>query len=140
MTTDIITLSDIIGAESEAPLVMREVSQLLTDSRSLSEAEGTLFFALRTGNNEGSKYIPGLYAAGVRDFVIDKDMPVAQGDYPEANILRVDDSLDALQKIGAWVRSLAKVTEVIGITGSTGKTTLKEWLYQALFTSAEVVS
>lgn len=139
MTTDIITLSDIIGAKSEAPLVKREISQLLTDSRSLLEAEGTLFFALRTGKNEGSKYIPGLYAAGVRDFVIDKDMPVAHSDYPEANILIVDDTLDALQTIGAWVRGMAKNTEVVGITGSTGKTTLKEWLYQALFTSAEVV-
>lgn len=139
MITDIITLSAIIGAESEVPLKAMEINQLLTDSRSLSKAEGTLFFALRTGNNEGSRYIPGLYAAGVRNFVIDENMVINRTDYQEANILRVKDTLCALQRIGAWVRELAKSAEVIGITGSAGKTTLKEWLYQSLFTSTEIV-
>lgn len=138
MTTDILTLSKVIGAEYTSPLIPRQICRLLTDSRSFLEADGTLFFALRTGSNEGSKYIPELYAAGGRDFVIDKEMSISRADYPEANILCVDDTLIALQKAGAWVREQSRA-EVVGITGSAGKTTLKEWLYQALFSNADVM-
>ena len=86
---------------------------LLTDSRQLgAEPEATLFFAIKTEKNDGAKYIPELQAKGVRAFV-------------------TDDAIQALQDLAAYVRSQFHGT-VIGITGSNGKTVVKEWLYQLL--------
>ena len=69
------------------------ISFLLTDSRSLSFPEETLFFALRTKRNDGHKYIEELYNRGVRNFVVD----TAQPEYEGANFLIVKDTLAALQ-------------------------------------------
>ena len=90
-----------------------EIKHLLTDSRQLgAEPEKTLFFALKTAKNDGAKYIPELQAKGVQAFV-------------------TGDALSALQTLAAYVRSQFTGT-VIGITGSNGKTVVKEWLYQLL--------
>lgn len=90
-----------------------DIRYLLTDSRQLgTEPESTLFFAIKTEKNDGAKYIPELQAKGVRAFV-------------------KEDALDALQDLAAYVRSHFTGT-VIGITGSNGKTVVKEWLYQLL--------
>lgn len=90
-----------------------EIRYLLTDSRQLgSEPEKTLFFAIKTEKNDGAKYIPELEKKGVRAFV-------------------TGDALAALQLLAAHVRSRFNGT-VIGITGSNGKTVVKEWLYQLL--------
>ena len=92
-----------------------EIRHLLTDSRLLAkndEAERTLFFAIKTEKNDGAKYIPELQAKGVKAFV-------------------TGDALAALQALAAYVRSQFHGT-VIGITGSNGKTVVKEWLYQLL--------
>ena len=89
------------------------IRHLLTDSRQLgAEPEATLFFAIKTDKNDGAKYIPELRAKGVRAFV-------------------TDDAVNALQDLAAYVRSQFNGT-VIGITGSNGKTVVKEWLYQLL--------
>lgn len=89
-----------------------EIHHLLTDSRQLKSPQDTLFFALKTDKNDGAKYIPELQEKGVNAFV-------------------TGDSLAALQALAAYVRSQFTGT-VIGITGSNGKTVVKEWLYQLL--------
>ena len=90
-----------------------DIRHLLTDSRQLgAEPEKTLFFAIKTAKNDGAKYIPELESKGVKAFV-------------------TGDALAALQALAAHVRDQFKGT-VIGITGSNGKTVVKEWLYQLL--------
>ncbi len=90
-----------------------DIRYLLTDSRQLgAHPEQTLFFAIKTAKNDGAKYIDELYAKGVRVFVR-------------------ENSLDALQALATYVRSQFQGV-VIGITGSNGKTVVKEWLYQLL--------
>ena len=107
------------------------VSYLLTDSRSLTVPEETIFFALRTEAGDGHNYIPDLYEKGVRNFVVSSDyfpLPDCQG----ANYLNVASPLDALQALATYHRRRFRELPVIGITGSRGKTTVKEWLYQLL--------
>ena len=107
-----------------------EVSWLLTDSRSLCFPEDTLFFALETRRNDGHRYVPELYRRGVRSFVVGrlpKDLPA----YPGANFLQVVSPLKALQRLAERHREAFGVP-VVGITGSNGKTVVKEWLYQLL--------
>ena len=89
-----------------------EIRHLLTDSRQLKSPQDTLFFAIKTGKNDGANYIPELQSKGVQAFV-------------------TGDALAALQALAAYVRSQFTGT-VIGITGSNGKTVVKEWLYQLL--------
>lgn len=109
-----------------------EVVRLLTDSRQLTgEAGKTLFFALRTEKNDGAKYIGDLYDKGVRAFVVQADYAEADR-FPDAAFLYVEDTLCALQDLAAWKRSLYPHAKVIGITGSNGKTVVKEWLYELL--------
>ena len=111
-----------------------DVSFLLTDSRSLCFPEETLFFALRTNRSDGSQYVAELYRNGVRNFVLNRDSWSARtdiSDFPEANFLVVDDTLRALQRLAAFHRSAFSVP-VVGITGSNGKTMVKESLYQLL--------
>ncbi|MBR6284955.1 MAG: bifunctional UDP-N-acetylmuramoyl-tripeptide:D-alanyl-D-alanine ligase/alanine racemase [Muribaculaceae bacterium] len=107
------------------------VSQLLTDSRSLTYAPETLFFALRTSNDDGHHYVADLYEQGVRNFVVDSMAEIPTGLTDMANFLLVDNTLDALQTLATYHRRRFNIP-VIGITGSRGKTTVKEWLYQLL--------
>ncbi len=108
------------------------VVHLLTDSRKLSQPAGTVFFAVRGKYNDGHQYLPQLYAQGVRAFVVEQGEPGELATrYPEANILLVESSLEALQQLAAWHRSQFSIP-VIGVTGSNGKTIVKEWLSQLL--------
>ena len=107
------------------------VSQLLTDSRSLTQPDETIFFALRTEAGDGHNYIHDLYNKGVRSFVVDNDY-YALPEYADANYIAVDSPLDALQTLATFHRRRFRELPVIGITGSRGKTTVKEWLYQLL--------
>ena len=113
------------------------ISELLTDSRSLTYPAVTLFFALRTKNNDGHRYIAELYDRGVRNFVVESldDIPWKE---MNANILVVDDTLAALQAIATFHRRRFNIP-VISITGSRGKTTVKEWLYQLLCLDYNIV-
>lgn len=129
MTYSIGDIAQIIGADS-ASLRQASVEHLLTDSRSLAYPDTTLFFAIQSATNNGARYIPGLYAAGVRNFVVAKSEPLPQ-QCDEANFLRVDSPIDALHRLAAWHRAKFDIP-VIGITGSHGKTTLKEWLNMLL--------
>ncbi|MCJ8164726.1 bifunctional UDP-N-acetylmuramoyl-tripeptide:D-alanyl-D-alanine ligase/alanine racemase [Pontibacter sp. E15-1] len=108
------------------------IIHLLTDSRKLSQPAGTLFFAIRGRYNDGHKYLHQLYLQGVRQFVVEQgDAAELRQRYPEANLLQVPDSLAALQQLAAWHRSRFQIP-VVGITGSNGKTIVKEWLAQLL--------
>jgi alanine racemase len=112
------------------------ILHLLTDSRTLSEVNGTLFFAIPTKRNTGCRYIDDLYQQGVRNFVVPSDCDIH---LPEANLWRVDDVLLALQRIAAAHRSLFSIP-VVGITGSNGKTIVKDWLVQLLSPEHRIVS
>ena len=113
------------------------IDWLLTDSRSLAFPETTLFFALRTPVGDGHKYIPDLYRRGVRNFVVGTVPDNYETDYPNANFLRVLSPLKALQRLAERHRE-EYVLPVIGITGSNGKTVVKEWIYQLLMLSMNV--
>ena len=112
-----------------------DIAHLLTDSRLLgSEPEATLFFALKTQKNDGAHYIPQLIERGVRCFVLTEEQyhTTLHHTTPHHTILLlVEDTLAALQQLAAYKRSLYH-GPVIGITGSNGKTVVKEWLYQLL--------
>ncbi len=109
-----------------------EINYLLTDSRQLGAyPEQTLFFALHTDKNDGANYIPDLYIKGVRAFVVTEEQYKVQGTKHDAQWIIVVDVLRALQDLAAYKRSLYNCP-VIAITGSNGKTIVKEWLYQLL--------
>ena len=112
-----------------------DIAHLLTDSRQFgSEPEATLFFALKTQKNDGAHYIPQLIERGVRCFVLTEEQyhTTLHHTTPHYTILLVvEDTLAALQQLAAYKRSLYH-GPVIGITGSNGKTVVKEWLYQLL--------
>ena len=114
------------------------VRWLLTDSRSLCFPEETLFFALKTQRNDGHRYIDDLYRRGVRMFVVEQVPEHFDTRYPDANFLRVPQTLAALQRLAERHRDEFDVP-VVGITGSNGKTMVKEWLYQLLLPSQKIV-
>ena len=120
-----------IAERCSAPLPLENptITSLLTDSRSLIEPEGTLFFAIPTSGNDGHKYIADLYRRGVRNFVVNR-IPDALTDKQDINWLVVPDTVLALQRAAARFPSFKG--EIIAITGSRGKTTLKEWIFQLM--------
>lgn len=129
MSNTIEEITNIIGAERVGNVQAR-IDWLLTDSRSLCFPEETLFFALKTKRNDGHKYIGELYERGVRNFVV-SDLPDNISDYKDSNFLKVAKPLKSLQKLAARHRDLFDIP-VIGITGSNGKTVVKEWIYHII--------
>ena len=129
-------VAKIIGSKSNV-LHDDAITMLLTDSRTVSFPEQSLFFALRTKTNDGHKYIPELYKLRVRNFVV-SEMPTSTDMYADANFLLVKDPLRALQQLAAHHRKKFEIP-VIGITGSNGKTIVKEFLYQLLHTEFNIV-
>lgn len=136
MNYSIKEIAGIIGAKNDK-LADSTISILLTDSRRLSFPEQSLFFAIRTKTNDGHKYIPELYKLRVRHFVVSEIPPTAEA-MPEANFLVVKDPVKALQKLAACHRKRFDIP-VIGITGSNGKTIVKEFLYQLLRSEFNIV-
>lgn len=106
------------------------IEHLLIDSRRLIFPETSLFFALQGPRRNGHSFIYWLYTKGVRSFVV-SEAPDNIASMPEANILHVPDTLQALQALAAHHRRQFDIP-VIGITGSNGKTIVKEWLNQLL--------
>lgn len=125
----------IIGA-SGTIVSETNISNLLTDSRKINNPQASLFFAL-SGRRDGHDFIPELYKAGVHSYVV-KHVPANAEQYPEANFLIVGDVLKALQSLAAYHRKKFDL-QVIGITGSNGKTIVKEWLYQLLSPDKQIV-
>lgn len=112
------------------------IEDLLTDSRKLVFPQRTLFFAIGGPRRDGHQFIPELYERGVRCFVVRSDYDA--GDMRDGFFLNVADVLQALQKLAAYHRQQFNIP-VIGITGSNGKTIVKEWLYQLLHMDQHIV-
>ena len=140
MTYSIEKVASLIGAHRYGTAATA-VGFLLTDSRSLSFPEETLFFALKSERNDGHRYIADLYRRGVRSFVVET-LPGnytrhAATEWADANFLVVSSSLAALQRLAERHRDSFDIP-IVGITGSNGKTMVKEWLYQLLMPSMNV--
>lgn len=106
------------------------ILHIVTDSRKATAAEGAIFFAIKGATHDGHKYLDEVYKKGVRQFVIEhEDNQFLK--HVDVNVIKVRSSLEALQDIVAFHRSSLSVP-VIGITGSNGKTIVKEWLFQFL--------
>ena len=137
MTYTIEKVATLIGARRYGSREA-QIRWLLTDSRSLCFPEETLFFALKTKRNDGHRYIDDLYRRGVRNFVVEVVPAQADERYPQTNFLKVVDTLAALQRLAERHRDEFDIP-IVGITGSNGKTMVKEWLYQLLLPSRHVV-
>ncbi len=121
------TLSEVL--QTFAPVTKKELNVLdiSIDSRSLRNTENTLFFTLKGNNHNAHDFLNDLYAKGVRYFVVSQDISLPA----DAIVFKVDDTLRALQRFVAFYRK--KYTfPIVGITGSNGKTIVKEWLNQLL--------
>jgi alanine racemase len=122
-------IARVIDADKEVRSGMI-IDHLLLDSRKITSPSSSLFFALKGPRRDGHQYISEVYKKGVRCFVVSERIEATQ--YPDAVFLGVYDTLNALQVLVAWHRQQFSIP-VIGITGSNGKTIVKEWLYQLLF-------
>ncbi len=120
-------IAEILQGKNHLPSPQSKVTRLLTDSRSLGFPEDTLFFAIKTRHGDGHNYIEELYKRGVKHFVVNDETLCNR--YADANFIVVDNSLSALQALSAHHRRQFDIP-VVGITGSDGKTIVKEWLYQ----------
>ena len=136
MTYSIEKVTTLIGAHRYGAQPST-IGFLLTDSRSLCFPEETLFFALKSGRNDGHGFIPDLYRRGVRNFVVETVPADWQQAYPDANFLKVLSPLEALQRLAERHRDEFNIP-IVGITGSNGKTIVKEWLFQLLSPSYAV--
>ena len=114
----------------------RNVEDLVIDSRKAILSEHALFFAIAGTRHDGHVYISELYLKGIRQFVIER--PVPNKNFPEANFLLVQSSIHALQNLVSAHRKQFSIP-VVGITGSNGKTIIKEWLYQLLSPDYQIV-
>ncbi len=132
------TIADKLQILRSAIRSTERIEHFLTDSRSLSHPESSLFFAIRTVTGDGHLYIDQLYQHGVRNFIIKDDFDKYAKQYPEASFLEVRDVVRSLQKVASEWRQEFQIP-VIGITGSNGKTIVKEFLYQLLADSYQVV-
>ena len=112
------------------------IEHLQIDSRRIIHPQTTLFFALQTARRDGHNFLQECYHKGVRNFIVQKNIDVAG--FTDANFLLVDDTLNALQHLASYHRSQFKLP-VIGITGSNGKTIVKEWLNQLLSDQFNIV-
>ncbi|MEQ1675628.1 MAG: bifunctional UDP-N-acetylmuramoyl-tripeptide:D-alanyl-D-alanine ligase/alanine racemase [Chitinophagaceae bacterium] len=132
------TVSHIARIISAEAVVITDVAieHLLLDSRKVYRAASSLFFAIKGFRKDGHQFIPELYKKGVRNFVVSASIDTAN--FPEANFLLVNDTLVALQQLAAHHRQQFSIP-VIGITGSNGKTIVKEWLYQLLHEDFNIV-
>jgi alanine racemase len=126
------TACSVMGGKviSSGPVPEIFISSLATDSRTIFDPASSLFFALKTGRNDGHRYIPDLVHAGVKAFVV-SDLADDFRKNTACIFILVDDTLKALQKLAAWNRAQFNIP-VVGITGSNGKTIVKEWLYELL--------
>ncbi|MFN8340750.1 MAG: bifunctional UDP-N-acetylmuramoyl-tripeptide:D-alanyl-D-alanine ligase/alanine racemase [Cyclobacteriaceae bacterium] len=113
-----------------------EISTLATDSRKIHDSAGVLFFAWKGPLHDGHFYLEELYNQGVRLFVVEQSPRLEK--FPLASFFQVSNAIDALQEIASYHREHFKIP-VIGITGSNGKTIVKEWLYQLLSPDFSIV-
>jgi Alr-MurF fusion protein len=102
------------------------ITEIVTDSRQLSYTEGLVFFAIKGKNHDGHQYIDNLYQKGIRIFVVER-LPDNHEKFSEAAFILTENTIDALQMLAAYKRKAFR-SKVIAVTGSAGKTVVKEWL------------
>lgn len=129
-------LVNICGGRLLQLVTEKPVKTLLIDSRKSVVADGSVFFAIKGIRHDGHTHLQELYRLGIRQFVVEQLIDTRS--FKEANILIVPSSIEALQKIAAHHRSTFSIP-IIGITGSNGKTVIKEWLYQLLSNDQNIV-
>ncbi|MFI5129099.1 MAG: Mur ligase family protein, partial [Chitinophagales bacterium] len=122
--------------DSASKVADSNIEYLVLDSRKIYSPANSLFFALKGPRRDGHLFIAEVYKKGVRNFVVSELPDVAA--YPGANFVLVQDTLKALQQLAAHHRKQFNIP-VIGITGSNGKTIVKEWLYQLLHADYNIV-
>lgn len=127
-------IASVLKVPSDFPEVA--IDYLLLDSRKIFSPANSLFFALQGPRRDGHDFIDELYKKEVRNFVVHKSFPVKE--FPGANFVFVVNTLDALQTLASYHRNRFSIP-VIGITGSNGKTIVKEWLYQLLHYDYNIV-
>lgn len=128
-------VAEILHAKSFLPQPNVLITKLLTDSRTVIDAKNSLFFAVKA-QRDGHQFIKNAYENGIRNFVISD--PAYAEKYPDANFLLVNNVLIALQQLASFNR-VQNDLKVIGVTGSNGKTIVKEWLYQLLVADFNIV-
>jgi Alr-MurF fusion protein len=131
------SIAKIINAEIIKCHLDAEIKHLLLDSRRLSSPDNSIFFAIKGARNDGHKFIADLYQKGIRNFVV-SEIPEIFNQFNDCSILKVKDTLAALQNLAAYHRSQFTIP-VLGITGSNGKTIVKEWLFQLLREDLNIV-
>ena len=114
------------------------ISNILLDSRKLSIAADGLFLAMRGQYHNSHQFLPVVYGRGIRNFVVEEGSEVAYEQLKNANVIRVANSIDALQRLAAHHRNLYQLP-LLAVTGSNGKTIVKEWLSQLLSLKYAVV-
>src|SRR5690606_7115769 len=107
-----------------------QIDQVVVDSRKIMYGSNSVFIDIKGFKYDGHAFLSAAYKAGVRNFVVEEGSMPKQ-EFSQANILAVPDTLAALQKIARWNRSRFQAP-VVGITGSNGKTIVKEWLGQVI--------
>jgi alanine racemase len=127
-------IARIVGSSSKGNDTI--IEHLILDSRKIYSPATSLFFALKGARRDGHQFIAEVYKRGVRNFVITEKQEWPA--YPEATFIQVNNTLEALQQLAAWHRQQFNIP-VIGITGSNGKTIVKEWLYQLLHPDYSIV-
>jgi len=121
--------SKILNAKLSGP-AENSFSEISTDSRTAGNISAILFVCIKGERHNGHVYIKELYAQGCRNFLVSEEH-VYYNDLKEAGFILVKDTLHALQQLAAYKRNLFTLP-VTGITGSNGKTIVKEWLWQLL--------
>lgn len=114
-----------------------QITEVLTDSRNINFTDGIVFFAIRGKNHDGHQFIGNIYRKGIRIFVVEK-LPDNLKDYQEAAFIETVNSVRALQLLAGYVRKSFR-SPVIAVTGSAGKTIVKEWLADILGLEVPVV-
>ncbi len=129
-------IAEILQAKASLAQPKSIIRKLLTDSRTVIDPEGSLFFAVKA-QRDGHHFIANAYENGVRNFVIVEEKNDVLN-HPDANFLLVKNVLSSLQLLSAYHRKASDL-KVIGITGSNGKTIVKEWLYQLLANDFNII-
>ena len=136
------TFSEIVNIlnpiEKNVTTASSQVGELLFDSRRLTVPENSLFFAIKTQKNDGHQFIEELIQKGVRNFVVTENIHQFGKHFPTCNFLQVENAVTAMQKLSAAHRRKFAIP-VVGITGSNGKTIVKEWLATMLTDKYDVV-
>ncbi|WP_316749872.1 bifunctional UDP-N-acetylmuramoyl-tripeptide:D-alanyl-D-alanine ligase/alanine racemase [Pedobacter gandavensis] len=127
--------AEILHAKAFSPQPDLTITRLVIDSRAVIDPESSLFFALQAKRN-GHDYIKEAYENGIRSFVISEEQYF--GIFPDANMLLVQNVQQALQTLAIAHRDQYDL-KVLAITGSNGKTIVKEWLYQLLAADYNIV-